>query len=180
MKRRAFSLIEVLICIAIIAIVAAIAFPVFARAKQSAKESKTISNLHQLGVLVSLYREDYGGGANTGSPADMALPPGQTFFDLREKYAGGLKAPQRGPMFPFFDYFYYIPGPGGNAWDNWAAYSESVDGQVILAADFTFNSKYDMDMLAFPKLGFGVFIDTSVKTRRKAEMPLLPTWWHDR
>ena len=179
MRRRAFSLIEILICIAIIALVAAIAFPVFARAKQSAKETKTRSNLRQLGVLVNLYREDYGGGSPIGTPDVMALPPGAVFTDLRMKYANGLRAPQRGPMFPFFDYFYYVPGQGGNAWDNWESYSQSVDGQVVLVGDFTFNSKTDMDMVAYPKLGFGVFIDTSVKTRRKADFPLLPTWWHD-
>jgi len=57
--RRAFTLIELLTVIAIIAVLAAILFPVFARAKASAKNTQCVSNLKQLGSAISLYMADY-------------------------------------------------------------------------------------------------------------------------
>ncbi len=55
--------------IAIIAVLAAILFPVFAQAKAAAKQSVCLSNLKQIGLAVSLYQGDYDDGyPNTGDP----------------------------------------------------------------------------------------------------------------
>lgn len=56
---KGFTLIELLVVIAIIAILAAILFPVFARAKESAKQSSCLNNMKQLGVAVMLYKTDF-------------------------------------------------------------------------------------------------------------------------
>jgi len=56
--RRAFTLIELLVVIAIIAILASILFPVFAQAKEAAKQSASLSNIKQLGVTAQLYAGD--------------------------------------------------------------------------------------------------------------------------
>jgi prepilin-type N-terminal cleavage/methylation domain-containing protein len=57
--KRAFTLIELLVVIAIIAILAAILFPVFAQAKESAKNTQTISNMKQTATAALLYSADY-------------------------------------------------------------------------------------------------------------------------
>jgi len=59
MRSRAFTLIELLVVIAIIAILAAILFPVFAQAKAAAKNTKTVSNLKQIGLAFPMYQADY-------------------------------------------------------------------------------------------------------------------------
>lgn len=61
MKRRGFTLIELSFVISIIAILAAILFPVFARARESARRSSCASNLSQIGVALNMYAQNYNG-----------------------------------------------------------------------------------------------------------------------
>ncbi|MCX7798964.1 MAG: type II secretion system GspH family protein [Fimbriimonadales bacterium] len=59
MRNRAFTLIEVLVVVAILAILAGLLFPVFSRAKARAKQAACLSNLKQLGSAIGLYMADY-------------------------------------------------------------------------------------------------------------------------
>lgn len=54
-----FTLIELLVVIAVIAILAGILFPVFARARESARQTQCISNVRQLGMAVMQYVQDH-------------------------------------------------------------------------------------------------------------------------
>ncbi|MEN6642415.1 MAG: DUF1559 domain-containing protein [Armatimonadia bacterium] len=57
--RRGFTLIELLVVIAIIAILASILFPVFARAREKARQTSCLSNIKQLALGCIMYAEDY-------------------------------------------------------------------------------------------------------------------------
>ena len=59
-KQRAggFTLIEILIVLAIIAILAALLFPAFKRAEESGYQANCATNLHEIYVAVQLYRND--------------------------------------------------------------------------------------------------------------------------
>ena len=59
MRNRGFTLIELLVVIAIIAILAAILFPVFARARESARQTSCLSNVRQLTTATLMYAQDY-------------------------------------------------------------------------------------------------------------------------
>lgn len=60
-RATAFTMIELLAVIAIIVVLAAILFPVFARAKAQAKQTVCVSNLRQIGDAITLYMNDNDG-----------------------------------------------------------------------------------------------------------------------
>jgi len=66
-KSKAFTLIELLVVIAIIGILAAMVFPVFARARESARKSVCLSNVKNIALAVQMYLADN----------NDTLPPGE-------------------------------------------------------------------------------------------------------
>lgn len=59
MRTLAFTLIELLVVIAIVAILAGLLFPVFAQARESARQTVCTQNLRQIGTALWLYLHDY-------------------------------------------------------------------------------------------------------------------------
>lgn len=57
-RRGAFTLIEILVVIGIIALLAALLFPAFARARESARQTNCASNLKDVYFAVNLYYQD--------------------------------------------------------------------------------------------------------------------------
>jgi prepilin-type N-terminal cleavage/methylation domain-containing protein/prepilin-type processing-associated H-X9-DG protein len=58
-QRRGFTLIELLVVIAIIGILAAMLFPVFARARESARKTQCLANVKNVAIAVQMYLTDY-------------------------------------------------------------------------------------------------------------------------
>lgn len=56
--RRAFTLIELLTVVAIIGVLAALLMPVISRVRESAKSSRCVTNLRQVGVAIQSYTAD--------------------------------------------------------------------------------------------------------------------------
>jgi prepilin-type N-terminal cleavage/methylation domain-containing protein/prepilin-type processing-associated H-X9-DG protein len=58
-RRRGFTLIELLVVIAIIGILAAMLFPVFARARESARKIQCLANVKNIALAMQMYITDY-------------------------------------------------------------------------------------------------------------------------
>lgn len=57
-SRSGFTLIEILVVIAIVGLLAALLFPAFNRARNSSRRAACASNLHQIGLAVQMYAQD--------------------------------------------------------------------------------------------------------------------------
>jgi prepilin-type N-terminal cleavage/methylation domain-containing protein len=74
-RRTGFTLIELLVVVGILAVLAALLFPVLSKARGSAQITTCSSNLHQIGLAVQMYDSDWGG-----------LPPNFTDITKGRRY----------------------------------------------------------------------------------------------
>jgi len=58
MKRRAFTLIELLMVIGIVVVLAALLLPTISRTKESGRSAVCLNNLHQIGIGLQLYVQE--------------------------------------------------------------------------------------------------------------------------
>lgn len=104
-SRKGFSLVELLTVIAIIALLAGIIFPVLALVQKKAQMTKCMTQLHEVGLAVQVFKQDnrkypdilgtvveYQGSAvapfdrATGNPSATHLPTGATVTGLFPEY----------------------------------------------------------------------------------------------
>ena len=79
-RRTGFTLIELLVVTAIIAVLAATLFPVFAQAREKARQTACLSNVKQMGTAMMQYAQDcdetYPRAAQNQSTTAPNTPPG--------------------------------------------------------------------------------------------------------
>lgn len=89
-SHRAFTLVELLVVLALLSTLAALAFSAMGPARERARQRSCASNLHQWGLAFAQYAQDYDGvDAAQGLPsthAALGLPPGTDAFNFVKSY----------------------------------------------------------------------------------------------
>jgi type II secretory pathway pseudopilin PulG len=121
--------VETLVVMAIIMTLAGIIYASLGPAREKARQSVCLTNLHQIGAAIALYRSDYDGGDVTGGKQSfdmLGLPPSPSALRpyIRDKRV--WKCPDENwpaimenydPKHPFFSSYEwgiapeYVPGP---------------------------------------------------------------------
>ncbi|MBI4442067.1 MAG: type II secretion system protein [Acidobacteria bacterium] len=118
---KGFSLIELLIVVAIMLIVAAIAIPSLVRSRMAANEASAAASLKQIGVANATYSAFYGVGyagalAKMGPPSGACAKAGPNCADLLDIILSGINPPTPTPMKSGYLFEYFVPdanpGPG--------------------------------------------------------------------
>jgi prepilin-type N-terminal cleavage/methylation domain-containing protein/prepilin-type processing-associated H-X9-DG protein len=88
----AFTLVELLVVIAVIAILAALLLPVIARSKEHGRSTACLSNLRQLGIALQLYVQDNENKMPVMQDALVGVPPTNGTMDgVLSNYLGNVR-----------------------------------------------------------------------------------------
>jgi prepilin-type N-terminal cleavage/methylation domain-containing protein len=71
---KAFSLVEIMVCLAIISILVAIVHSVYTSARHKGREATCFSNMRQMTLATNMYRQDYDGSDNGTDLPSLGLP----------------------------------------------------------------------------------------------------------
>lgn len=87
LKGKGFTIVELLVCVGIFVVVAAILVPVFARAKESALITESVLKQRQFHQAFMLYQADHGGHTGAfGQPSASNLPNSHYFGEPLKPY----------------------------------------------------------------------------------------------
>jgi len=187
-RRKAFTLTEIVVATAIVALLSALLFPVFAKAKDRANEAHCVSNFRQIGLALSAYRTAWEGAP---APSDqMGFPP--TIFhavltDLTDRKAyttGILQCRGKG-------YNSGSPPAYGEGWgqirgtplwsqadeDDWIRHVTILDQRAIVFFDPSHQIQAP-SRLSIQRV-LGLDLSGSVKWRLRRGPYEKRTWWED-
>ncbi len=102
-NRNAFSLIEALLAIAVLALLLLLAFPVVSMARKSSLNARSVSNLRQIGVALTTFVTENGGAIMPRAYASSAeTPKGQYRFWTATLFNNGYLPDERAFYDPRF------------------------------------------------------------------------------
>ena len=169
MKEKGFTLVELLVVIAVIAILAALLLPALSNAKLKAYQITCLGNLRQLAQITTLYHQDFGKGSPRDSNGNFILPRplGGSKIDTPDIRICPV-AKQPIPLSPFNggDRYAYNPGTAANAWCTPLTQNPKDD----YTASYAFNSWFEVPD-AVPVLKGEGYFRTAASVRHPSQTP---------
>lgn len=141
--KRAFTLVEMLVVIAIISVIAALIVPALASARLSAKRATSVSNLRQCGMVISTYADENGGmnALPTGDAADEMLKAAPT-CDPNDYWRNGCKDASVRPLIGSYAYVRHVkPFDTEQGWLDAALIHGNTSKQRTLLISIFYSSK---------------------------------------
>ncbi len=125
--KKAFTLVEILVVIAILALLTGLLFPVFVSAKKRAKEATTISNLRQFSTVLMIYCDDHDGIRSMPAyeVAKDLLKSAPT-CDSLEHWRTDCNQDWGEPLIGSYGYVRGVPG-FVTKYDDWLSYVEQMN-----------------------------------------------------
>jgi len=177
--KKGFTLLEVMICTSIIAIVAAISTPVLLTAKYKANVSSSTSRLRQLQISVKLYQSEMDGDGNYGSLYEMGLPDMVHIYSTRSELGNAFWHSPCGwnsQVYSSPNELSYVYRPDES--DDFANYATRYQENIWLFADYACDdtgsppsSKY------MPHHALGVLLSGQLVNKRAAGDMFADSWW---
>jgi prepilin-type N-terminal cleavage/methylation domain-containing protein len=118
-SRAAFTLIEMLVVIAVVALLAALLFPAISGAKARAQKTVCMNNLRQINLGLHMYLDDQNNNSPGNTNAtDSPFVSWTNYRQLINKYVGikGASSPQDKVFACPADSFFYDQGRGGRGY----------------------------------------------------------------
>jgi len=128
-RSPAFTLVEMIVVLAVIAIMMSMTYPVYVRLSERAKATKDMSNLHQIALATQMYMND-SSGAFPGSAAGPTPVPWMSQLETNQKYLSAwrvLESP--------FDMRATSELGGANAMVSYGINSNVYSGGAAISAD---------------------------------------------
>lgn len=168
-RRRALTLVEMLVVIAIVTLLASLAYPAFVEARAGAKRARSMSNMRQLSASLNLYCQNEPGEG----PNRLGLPhqPQIWFFSVPKELTetGGDYDGDNGRVVPRGAYKILIPrwnddgtpGPSGDH-QHWPTYVEQTGHNPVWLLDQSYPGNIGVMK---PRRHIGVAFDGSIRVK---------------
>jgi prepilin-type N-terminal cleavage/methylation domain-containing protein len=192
LKHKAFTVIEVILVIAIVAALGAIVFPVIARSKKTANESVCLQRLKQYHLATTLYRDEWDGGQR-GSPAQMGLPFDTSQVHNEREFAkctSNLDSVGQAMPLGLSDLFAqswpYLDGLGPDAiarWGNsdggqsWKEMWEALGNQSPMYIDDSHPDRFPVSRHSVNR-AFAITFDGNIVKKRRTGLPRDIRFWY--
>lgn len=157
------------------------------RWEAEASKANCLSNLHQIGLAIHLYRTEYGGDGIYGNPDAMGLP--RMFPDGFKRLVRSTTSdvwrcreqrPFPGGRLPQTSYIRIYPDDAeSGAWDQFAQQVRTYGDAIVLFVDANHNPAHAVHGPLYPKLGLGLRLDGAVRIRKRAGAMFAQEWWQD-
>lgn len=162
--RRAFSLLEAVVVVSIVALVVSIAYPALAQAIRSAKHHRSLSQMRQIHAALMIYVEEQQDEGLLG----LGLPPSLLALVTSEKLPIGIlqtggsswKDPLNPPRYTWMPP-HLVPGEESHL-GGWREYVQATGRNPVVVLDETFSPTtgwFDR------KRATGLFFDGHLETR---------------